>query len=233
MGQVASQDTSVGSFDANSGTVSHIVDSGEGLIVGCICEVTDSGKRPDDVFWDVASSNQQLTRFGTVLLPGSGKLLIDVFFHTGPDAKTALVTVNIEGSEANKTAICCISVSNHNTTTMLSDRQVDDGTDAGGSVGPTQDANDLAIAFAAHFKSDGDFTATGDSVELHDSIQQGFDVGLFEGDTAGATTLSWTQAESAENATYGFTVEEGVTLTDPTVPDMAPYIPAVSPRDHN
>jgi len=155
MAQVAVQDVSFSSFDGTSGTVSHIVAAGEGLIVGVILEVTDEGKEVDTVVWDVATANESLTQDFS-FNPTHGKLRIEVFRRTNPTAGNPLL-VTVTNKQAQKTGVLCISVTNHDTTTMLADQQNDEGTASPGSVAPTQNADDLALCFAAWLATTSNF----------------------------------------------------------------------------
>jgi len=208
MAQVAVQDRSTTSFDANSGSVSHIVGSGEQLIVGVLLEGTDTSKEVDNIQWEAAAGDLPLAFFGA-FSPTHGKLRLEVWYLADiAVAETRNVTVTLESGNAQKTGVCAVSVTNANSPPVSSPQDTDEGSDADGSVSVTQVADDLAMCFAGHNDASGAFTATGDASELEDFIAASqFNMWCAEGDTAGATTLSWTQSASKENSTFGFIVE--------------------------
>ena len=171
MGQVSIADISTGSANANTTDVTHIVAAGEGLIVGVLLEVTDDTKEVDNIAWDPGGDNQALTFF-SAFSPTHGKLRLEVWRHTGPNAGTQTITVTIEGGNSQITGVAAISVTNMDLTTPLGGAATDEDTSTSGSVSVSQDVDSLAFCFAGHLQNADAYTVGGGENEHAD-----FDVG--------------------------------------------------------
>jgi len=208
MVQVATQTVTTGSFDGNQASVpaSHVVNSGEGLLVGILLEVTDAGKEVLSVIWDQPTANQALTKFAD-FNPTHGKLRLEIWRHTGPTPKTADVQITIDNSNAQKVEAVAVSMTNMDSTTPLSDKQTDEGATSPGSVAVTQGADDLGFCIAGWLGTASNFVPGGGEAELAD-FGSNFDMWAASEDGAGSVTLSWTHGGgAADNSTLGCVIE--------------------------
>lgn len=220
MTQVAIADTSETTFDASSGTVSHVVGAGEGLVVLIILGVIDANKEVQSVVWDAAGVNEPLAKPAAVAPYDESTNIIkrlEVWHLANPTAKTALVTVTIEGGNAQKTDVLCISAQNLHTTVPFSDRVI--STSAGGSAPSASNitcgANDLAIMFFAHELKDNTFTPGAGDVELADFNAHGdHRFGCYTSDATGEVTVSASTGASGKYAVLGFCLEEAPVASD-------------------
>jgi len=215
MAQVAVTDTSIGDADASTIDVTHIVGSGDVLIVMVMLEVTDDAKEVSGINWDDGGGDEAALVVGlTALNPGSSKLRIECWVLTNPVAKTATVQVTLESAQ--KAGVTCISVSNVDTTTPLKNLQTQDNSSANsGDVSVSQNADDLCLVVAGHFTSAGGIAPASSENELEDFAVQGtFKMWAAEEDGDGSTLLSWTAGGgNKESATYGFAVATGAAPT--------------------
>ena len=217
MAQVIVGDTSPGSADANILDITHIVASGESLVVGVLLEVTDADKEVDSVVWDQGGGDQASLSNFTSFNPSSGKLRLEVWRLTNPVDKTATVRVTIKNSNNQKICAVCVSLSNVDGTTPLEGADTEGGTGTSGSVSVTQEADDIAFIFAGHFQPDDAFGIGGGETEHEDfGLAGSFRMWAASEDGTSATTLSWTQTQSKDKSSLGFNINNAATAQNVT-----------------
>lgn len=201
MPQATVGDISSTSFDASSGTLSHIVAAGEGLLVLITLDDVDANKEVASVVWDAAGVNQALARPAAVAPFNDSNLAnrYEVWFLAAPTAKTADITITMEGGSSQKTGVAAKSLSNVDPTTPFSDRTTfDSGSSATPSVTLTTGANDLAIMFCTHELKDSALAPDAGETEVADiNVGGTYRFGAYYQDATGEVVVA---ADSAGGA---------------------------------
>jgi len=231
MAQVASADVTEASAPSGGPNIEqHTVASGEALFVGVVLEVVDSCKEVCEIDWrecGIGGCPEPLS-FVTGFDPCHGKLRIEVWALAAPTAANCKrIAGSIEGGNDQKNSTMAISVTNPCVTTLIDSIGTEDGTGCTGGATttcPNQAADDLAFVFAGHLQNCDAFGIGGCETELLDvNTAQGFRVWAAEEDGTGATTLSWTQAQSKEKSTVAFVVNAAAVAAAGTNYDMRSY----------
>lgn len=228
MAQVVIGDVSPTSFDAASGSVSHIVAASEGLLVFVALGVVDAAKEVLSVVWDSAGVNEALAR-PAAIAPLNGiqhNKRLEVWWLAAPTAKTANVTVTMEGGNTQKTGFEAVSTSNFDPTTPFSDYTT---LDSSGTASPTtiltQDADDLGIMFFTHELKDSALAPHAGETEIADfNVAGDYRFGAYYEDGDGNITVGGTSAGgSGKAAAIGFTIEAAAAPPVATVLTLENY----------
>lgn len=220
MAQVAFGDISTGAGTSSNFSVNHSVAAGERLVVGVLLEVVDANKEVSSITWD--NELTELTKYDA-LDPSHGKLRLEVWYSLNPVVNASSeVVISIEGGNAQKMGVICLSVQNGHATTLLNDwahtnntgttaqLDADDGSGLGEFDQALKGVDDLYVCFAGHLQSVDAFTlATGDAEHADFAVEGSFRMWCASSDANGTQVpvLRWTQAQSKEFSFVGFIIE--------------------------